>query len=90
MVISFIALLVIKTGSMAPMCYALRFVRQRSGPEGYSPFILAPLPPDPPLDFEVSSASMRRRCSPWETVQDCGGEDLVTGEDFEGPGRRDR
>lgn len=30
-----------------------RFVRQQSGPEGYSAFVPAPLPPDPPLVFDL-------------------------------------
>lgn len=34
------------------MARAGRFVRQQSGPDGYSAFIPAPLPPDPPLEFD--------------------------------------
>jgi cell filamentation protein, protein adenylyltransferase len=35
-----------------------RFVQQQGGPEGYSAFIPAPLPPDPPLQLEGDLANL--------------------------------
>lgn len=40
-----------------------RFVRQQSGPEGYSAFIPAPLPPDPPLVFDPELREALERAS---------------------------
>lgn len=40
-----------------------RYVRQQSGPDGYSAFIPAPLPPDPPLVFDAELREAYERAS---------------------------